>query len=138
MDALSVLAEQQVDPSAYVWVHAQNEKDRALHQRAAKAGAWIELDGVSEQSSAAHVTAVMDLARGGVLERVLISQDAGWYHVGEPNGGSYRPYALLFDAFVPALRAAGLTEAEIQALLVENPAQAFQVRKRLLSPPGRA
>ena len=28
--------------------------------------------------------------------------------------------------------------AEIQALLVENPAQAFQVRKRLLSPPGRA
>jgi phosphotriesterase-related protein len=137
-DILATLARLGVSGEAYVWVHAQSEKDPVRRAAVANKRAWVELDGVSPKTLDDHVAAVVDLKARGFLGRVLVSQDAGWYHVGEPNGGSYRPYALLFDAFVPALRAAGLTEAEIQALLVENPAQAFQVRKRLLSPPGRA
>src|SRR6267142_786931 len=86
MDILSVLDAQRISPAAFVWVHAQNEKDRALHLRAARAGAWIELDGVAEDSLDAHVSAVVDLARAGQLGRVLLSQDAGWYRVGEPAG----------------------------------------------------
>jgi predicted metal-dependent phosphotriesterase family hydrolase len=123
MDILSVLAEQRISPSAYVWVHAQNEKDGALHQRAARAGAWIELDGIAEESRDAHVAAVMALARAGQLPRVLISQDSGWYHVGEPGGGRFRPYTFLFDGFLPALRRAGLTEGDVRTLLVANPAR---------------
>jgi len=42
MDILSTLDEQGVSPAAFVWVHAQNEKDRALHLRAARAGAWTQ------------------------------------------------------------------------------------------------
>jgi predicted metal-dependent phosphotriesterase family hydrolase len=123
MDILSVLQEMKVAPSAYVWVHAQNAKDRALHLRAAKAGVWIELDGVSETSRDAHLAAVMDLKKAGLLERVLISQDAGWYRVGEPGGGRFRPFTYLLDAFVPALREAGLGEADVRTLLVANPAR---------------
>jgi len=123
MDILSVLEEQRLSPTAFVWVHAQNEKDRALHLRAAKAGAWIELDGVSEAARDAHVAAVMDLARAGLLERVLLSQDAGWYRVGEPGGGRFRPYTYLIDGFIPALRQAGLGESDVRALLVDNPAR---------------
>jgi phosphotriesterase-related protein len=68
---------------------------------------------------------VMDLARAGHIERVLISQDAGWYHVGEPAGGRFRPYTFLFDGFLPALRRAGLTEGDVRTLLVDNPARLF-------------
>jgi phosphotriesterase-related protein len=125
MDILSVLGEARVSPSAYVWVHAQNEKDRALHLRAAAAGAWIELDGVSEESLDAHVGAVMDLALKGHLRRVLVSQDAGWYHVGEAGGGRFRPFTFLLDGFVPALRRTGLAEADVRTLLVDNPARAL-------------
>lgn len=125
MDILSVLGAQRVSPTAYVWVHAQNEKDRALHLRAAAAGAWIELDGVAEESLDAHVGAAVDLARKGHLKRVLVSQDAGWYHVGEAGGGRFRPFTLLFDGFVPALRRAGLAEADVRTLLVDNPARAL-------------
>jgi phosphotriesterase-related protein len=128
MDILTVLEEQRVPPAAFVWVHAQNEKDRTLHLRAARAGAWIELDGISDESRDAHVSAVMDLSRAGHLSRVLISQDAGWFHVGEPAGGSFRPYTFLFDGFLPALRRAGLREADVRTVLVDNPA-------RLLGPP---
>jgi phosphotriesterase-related protein len=123
LDILAVLGEQKVPASAYVWVHAQNEKDGALHLRAAAAGAWIELDGVSEESLDAHVAAVVALK--GHLKRLLVSQDAGWYHVGEPGGGRFRPYTFLFDGFVPALRRAGLRDADVRTLLVDNPARAL-------------
>jgi len=123
MDILSVLDEQRVSPIAFVWVHAQNEKDGAVHRRAARAGAWIELDGIAEESRDAHVSAVLALVRAGQLRRTLISQDSGWYHVGEPGGGRFRPYTYLFDGFLPALRQAGLSERDVRTLLVDNPAR---------------
>jgi phosphotriesterase-related protein len=69
------------------------------------------------------VTAMRDR---GLLAQVLISQDAGWYRVGEPNGGELRGYGLLFEDFLPRLRAAGLREDEIEQLLVRNPRRAIQ------------
>jgi phosphotriesterase-related protein len=124
-----------VSPEAYVWVHAQNAVDGATRGWAAQQGTWLELDGVGAESLGAHAEAVTDLFRRDRLDRVLVSQDAGWYHVGEPGGGIYRPHTLLFDAFVPALRARGLGDADIRALLVTNPARAFAVRRRA-SPPA--
>jgi phosphotriesterase-related protein len=111
-----------VAPSAYVWVHAQNEPDRARQIAAAARGAWVELDGVGPETAEATARAVSELAEAGQLGRTLVSQDAGWYHVGEPGGGDFRPFTLLFDAFLPALRARGLGESEIRSLLVDNPA----------------
>jgi predicted metal-dependent phosphotriesterase family hydrolase len=122
-DIAGVLRAERLPPDAYVWVHAQNEKDRAVHRRLAGEGVWISLDGVSEASLDTHVGATLDLARAGLLGRVLVSQDAGWYHPGEPGGGTFRPYTFLFDTFLPALRTAGLTEADTRTLLVDNPAR---------------
>jgi phosphotriesterase-related protein len=130
LEVVSVLAGLGVPPEAYVWVHAQNEKDLATRCWAAQQGAWVELDGVGPESLEAHVEGVLDLFRRDRLDRVLVSQDAGWYHVGEPGGGAYRPHTFLFDAFVPALRARGLGEAEIRMLLGTNPAKAFAIRPR--------
>ena len=134
IEIVRVLAERGVAPSAYVWVHAQNEPDRATRGWAAQQGVFVELDGVSPGSLDTHVDAVVDLKRRDRLDRVLVSQDAGWYHVGEPGGGSYRSHAFLFDSFVPALRAAGLSEDDVETLLVRNPAEAFAIRRRLLRP----
>jgi phosphotriesterase-related protein len=130
LEILSILKKAGVAPEAYVWVHPQNEKDRATHSRVAQQGAWVEFDGVSPQGLEAHVEAVVDLFHRHQLDRVLVSQDAGWYHVGEPGGGAYRPHTLLFDAFVPALRVRGIDDAGTRTLLVENPARAFAIRRR--------
>jgi len=134
MEILEVLQKGGVSPEAYVWVHSQNDKEQAGRSWAAQQGSWVELDGVGSGSIGAHVEAVLDLWRRGRLDRVLVSQDAGWYHVGEPGGGTYRPHTVLFDAFVPALRARGIGDVGISTLLIENPARAFAIRRRALPP----
>jgi len=125
MDVVATLRAEGVSPRAYIWVHAQNEPDRALHVRAAEAGAFVELDGISPDSLGSHVETVTDMIGRGLLSQLLVSQDAGWYHVGEERGGRFRPYTYLFDGFLPSLRRAGVSEAEIRTLLVDNPARAL-------------
>jgi phosphotriesterase-related protein len=112
-----------VRPDAYVWVHAQNEKDNRVHIDAAKAGAWIELDGINERSLETHRTAVKALIDAGHLNRILISQDSGWYRPGEAGGGRYNGYTFLFDSFLPALKSIGVSEAQIRTIMVDNPAR---------------
>ena len=128
MAELELLDEARVPASSFIWVHAQSERDSAFHTRAAKAGAWVEFDGISETSISRHVELVLQMKTQGLLGRVLVSHDAGWYRVGEPGGGQFRPFDTLFTKFIPALAAAGLTSSEVNQLLVENPRQALTAR----------
>lgn len=61
---------------------------------------------------------------------MLVSQDAGWYHVGEPRGGKIRPFDTVFTAFIPALRGRGFTTTEIDTRFIDNPATAFSLAVR--------
>jgi phosphotriesterase-related protein len=110
---------------AFVWVHAQNEPDADLHLSAARDGVWISFDGLSEESLERYLALVVAMRRAGSIDRVLLSHDAGWYHVGEPDGGTYRPHDLLFTAFISRLRERGVSDADIRQLLVENPRRAL-------------
>jgi phosphotriesterase-related protein len=127
MAELEILKEEDVAPSAFIWVHAQNEKDQSLHERAANLGAWVEFDSISPQSIEQHVEQVRHMQHQELLHRVLISQDAGWYHVGEPGGGEFRSYQFIFTDFLPALQKAGLADQDFHALLVKNPADALSI-----------
>ena len=125
---LQILKGEGVEPSAFIWVHAQAETDASLHRQAAELGAWVEFDGIAPETVAKHVELVLAMKHAGFLHRVLISQDAGWYHVGEPGGGEFRGYDTLFTLFVPALRKAGASASDISTLLVRNPHQALSLR----------
>jgi phosphotriesterase-related protein len=126
---LTVLKQEEVEPSAFIWVHAQNEADPGFHQRAAALGAWLEFDSISHDSIAQHVELVLRMKRAGYLRRVLISQDAGWYEVGKPGGGPFRDYDTLFTEFLPALRKAGASEHDLHTLTVQNPREALTIRQ---------
>ena len=129
-EQLAILADEGVHPSAWIWVHAQNEPDTENHAWGAWQGAWLSFDGISPESLERHLSRVVDMKRLGLLHRVLLSHDAGWYLPGELGGGAFRPYDTLFTEFIPALREAGFTPDEIRQLTVTNPQRAFQVRIR--------
>jgi phosphotriesterase-related protein len=125
--SLDVLDAVGVAAGAFIWVHAHNERDEASLKRAAGRGAWVEFDGIGPNSVARHVQLVTMMADAGHLGRVLVSHDAGWYHVGEEGGGTFRPFDTLFLRFVPAIVQA-LGESAATQLLVTNPAQALARR----------
>jgi phosphotriesterase-related protein len=131
MAELDLLEAAGVAPGSFIWVHAQSERDDAFHIRAGRRGAWVEFDGLSPASVARHVELVLRMKNADLLGRVLVSHDAGWYHVGEPGGGQFRSFDTLFTTFVPALHQAGISDAEVRRLLVENP------RAALTPAPGR-
>jgi phosphotriesterase-related protein len=122
---LDILAEMGVPPSEFIWVHAQNERDHEMHYQAARSGTWVEFDGLSEKSLDWHLACVRAMAEAGLLNRTLVSHDAGWYRPGESGGGRYRGYTLLFREFLPRLRQSGFSGAEIDQLLVVNPREAL-------------
>lgn len=129
-EQLEILKSRGVSPAAKIWIHAQSEKDPAYHIAAAKQGGWVSFDGVSPQTVEAHLACLQTMKREGLLGRVLVSQDAGWYHVGEPGGGSYRNYNSVFDELLPAMRQNGFTQPEINRVFIDNPAEAFAIKVR--------
>lgn len=65
------------------------------------------------------------LADEGLLDHILISHDIAFKHRLESYGGP--GYAHILKAGLPLLRRKGLTEEQIHAVLVENPARLLQI-----------
>ena len=133
--ALSVLEtvhSEGVAPSALIIVHADNIADVNVHIQVGQAGAWLGYDNISDKSIEKHVRLIKQMLEAGFTSRILISHDAGWYNVGEADGGRsrIRPYTAISDQLVGALKAAGVSDDKLHMLLVDNPAEAFTVKVR--------
>jgi phosphotriesterase-related protein len=129
-EQLDILQQMKVSPRAFVWTHAQVEKDISLHSKAAKKGAWISLDGIGWGEAEWYAETIAQLKKEGWLKNILLSHDAGWYKPGETNGGEFKGYTNLFTTVLPLLRQKGFTMRDIYQLLVTNPAQAFGISVR--------
>jgi phosphotriesterase-related protein len=120
VEQLEIVAAEKVSPAKFVWVHAQNERDQRVHEKMARAGAWVSLDGIGPETAAFHLECVRSLAAKGLLGRTLLSQDSGWYHVGEAGGGEFRGYTYIYGDFLKRLE-----PAQVPVLMWENPRSAF-------------
>jgi phosphotriesterase-related protein len=130
---LAILQKAGVHANAFRWVHAQQEKDKSIHLSAAKMGAWIEFDGINASEPASltqHLEFVKFMKENGLLNQTLISQDAGWYNVGETDGGRFRPFTAIFETFIPLLKQQDFTDPEINQLLVHNPRESLMIKVR--------
>jgi phosphotriesterase-related protein len=131
-EEIEILKKLGVAPDAFIWVHAQSEKDHSQHIKAARDGMWVSLDGVSDSNIPQYVDSLVLLKKEKLLNRVLISHDAGWYEPGKPDGGNFRGYTAIFKLLLPALKEKGFVNKEVDQLLIENPRQAFAIRVRRL------
>jgi len=133
-EQISVLQSHDIDPSCFIWVHAQ-QGSLAGNIRVAEMGSWISLDNVSldreagsEYDVAWYADRIQNLKEAGYLDRVLISHDAGWYKPEEENGGTIRGFTAIFTDLVPALEKKEFSPKEINLLLEVNPRNAFSIR----------
>jgi predicted metal-dependent phosphotriesterase family hydrolase len=129
-EQLEILEKQGVSPMARVWFHAQSEPDQAFHIKAAKLGCWVSFDGVNPQTLLDNLGYLKTMKAQGLLHRVLVSQDSGWYNVGEPGGGNFKPYTCIINDLIPLLKRNGFTPQELDLLFRTNPQAAFSIKVR--------
>ncbi len=130
LEQYEIIRQLHVSPEAWIWVHAQSEKDTRIHLRLAKAGTWISFDGLNKDNTKEYLQLLRVMKREHCLHRVLISHDAGWYNVGSENGGTYSPHTTAFNSFIPMLLTNGFTTGDIEQVFEKNPADAFTIRVR--------
>lgn len=133
-EQIKVLQSYGINPSSFIWVHAQRGTLEG-NIRAASDGTWISLDNVNQQRESGsnfsvewYAHRIVALKEAKLLHRVLISHDAGWYSPGEKGGGSIRGFTAIFTKLIPILEEHGLSQDELDQLLVINPREAFTIR----------
>lgn len=136
---MEILAEEGVAPEALVWTHAQGGT-HAGHEKVARTGAWVSLDGMGWIDPTDHngdstalknyIVMIKNLKDKKLLHRTLLSHDAGWYTHGAKDALIYKSYTPIFKLVIPELKKAGFTEADIRQLLVENPKKAYAIQAR--------
>jgi phosphotriesterase-related protein len=125
LELLRVVREERLEPDRLVVAHLDAVDDWSVHAKVFEWGAWASYDGVSE-STAERTLKLLELAEG-FEEQVLLSQDAGWYNVGEPGGGRIRGYSYLVKVFSHLIEEK-FGKSLVEKLLVRNPARAFEMR----------
>ncbi len=129
-----------IDPSAFIWVHAQRGTLDA-NISAAREGAWISLDNVRERKDLEpgapnsiewYADRIIKMKEEGLLHKILISHDSGWYDPAIPGGGPYKGYTDIFEYLIPILKERGVTQDDIDQIMVKNPVEAYTVRIRKL------
>ena len=132
LDQLTVFEAEGADLSRVVIGHADSYPSLDYHLAIAERGATVEFDflGMSFSPLERHgegriVDNLRELLSRGHVERVLLSQDVCHDSQLRRYGGN--GYTYLAETFLPRLRAAGVSEAEIRTITVDNPRRLLTV-----------
>jgi phosphotriesterase-related protein len=127
-EQIRMLKAEGVLPNAFIWVHAQAGGIQS-GVLAAGQGVWISCDNVQADSANIRQTVefLSAMRQAGLLDKVMVSHDAGFYDVGKPEGGEFRGFTAVFTHLIPALKAGGFSERDIRQIFVLNPAKAFAI-----------
>ncbi len=125
-DQLAVLAELGYPPEKFIWIHANAEPDFALNLEMARQGVWIEYDGIGwDTPNRYFIDRIHQLIAAGLADRILLSQDRGWFDPAQPGGGSPKPFTYIIESFLPELSESGLGQDLIWQFTHTQPFQAF-------------
>jgi len=127
---LKILKEMGVSPESFIWVHAQSEDNNDNYLKAADMGCWISLDGLGWELEK-HIEKLLFAKRNGILNRILISHDSGWYDPQKENQ-TIKPFTNIFKRLYPELKSYGFTDDEFKLLISVNPSKAFTIEVRNL------
>ncbi|WP_323101397.1 phosphotriesterase [Intrasporangium sp. YIM S08009] len=106
--------------------------DAGAHLAVAERGAYVAIDHVGSEGGD-HVTdkervaLVTELVDAGHTDRILLSCSATGAAFG--HDGIDTPYSHVLTSFVPALKAEGVSEDDVQRILVANPRALLTVKE---------
>jgi len=125
LEQLGIFEQMKVDPRRICIGHLADIRDdpkAETHKTIARRGAYVGFDtvgiptGLSDEAKVGMIVAVLE---AGLEDRVLLSSDMAIEGLLKKNGGG--GYSLVLTDFVPKLKAAGVKEATLHKILVDNP-----------------
>ncbi len=135
-----VLVEQGVPAHRIVIGHSCGTSDHGYHMRIARGGSYLGfdrfgLDALNPDSE--RVSSMLRLIEKGAGDRIVVSHDSVWCWRGEPFANPNVLEALrktnhplhFTQRMLPILREGGASEAQIEALLSDNPRRFFAGHK---------
>ncbi len=124
---LDLLERLGVNPGRVIIGHVDHNPDYYVHRRLASRGAYLGYDRMHRTvsgSDADVVALLLRMVEGGFGDRVLLSVDvARRSRFKAYGGGPGLTYVL--EHVVPRLREEGLSEGEVEQIMVRNPARAL-------------
>jgi phosphotriesterase-related protein len=131
--ALDALTRHGVDPARIVIAHMGDSNDLHYLKRVADAGAWLGCDrfGIEHFNPLAdRIRTLVALIGEGYAGQIHLSHDAACFmdfFVGNPFFANEKPdYLLISNQVLPALLDAGVTQEQIDQMMVGNPVRFFE------------
>ncbi|MCC6240949.1 MAG: phosphotriesterase-related protein [Phycisphaerales bacterium] len=130
LEQIAMLREYGADPAKIIIGHLGDRRGAHHLLPIAERGVYLEIDNIGyldyqpESVRADNVTA---LCKEGFVDQVLLSEDICMLGHLKYRGG--KGYGYLLEVFIPLLKARGVTEGQIHAMLVKNPARALSRRR---------
>jgi len=128
-EQVNLLLEEGVAPDRIIIGHHGDKRHVEHELGLLEEGVYVQIDHVGfgdlqpDEQRAHNVKALIDAGYG---DRILISQDVCFPQHLEWFGGS--GYGYLLRRFVPMLRDVGVTQSQIDSLLIANPARVLSIR----------
>ena len=122
VDQLNILEAAGADLDITVIGHCDTNRDLNYSRKLLGRGVWIAYDAVGQldkQTDELRAESIATLLREGHGEKLLISTDIAGRSRMVAHGG--QGYGYLLTKFVPMLKSAGVTDAEITMLTEHNP-----------------
>ena len=131
--AQDVFRQEGADLSKIVIGHSGDSTDLAYLTKLAEAGSFIGMDRFGLDVLLPfedRVNTIVELCKRGFAEKMVLSQDASCYidwlpQEQLPLAAPKWNYTHIHDDVLPALLERGVTEAQIQTMLVDNPRRYF-------------
>lgn len=140
IEQLDVLEQEGADPAKIIIGHALVNPNLAQLLEICRRGANLQIDHIgipwqnpsAEALDEAMANAVCELAAAGYLDRLVFTYDRFFHHCRgpvtdeEPDMLNERvDFGYMFDSFLPRLAKKGFTQAEVDSVLIGNPARIF-------------
>ena len=124
LEQLEILRAEGVDPSRIVIGHTDTVPAPGYAMRLASQGVYLGIDTINSahpREVGTRVSLVMELVRGGYLDRILLAHDVCLVSHLSAYGGN--GFGFVLGHFRSFLLAAGLTEKEFEQIMIANPAR---------------
>jgi phosphotriesterase-related protein len=125
LEHLRILCEEGADPSRVAIGHSDSYLNLEYHEAILRQGAYVQFDNIGYKLPAVAspeprlIAVVVELVRRGWAHRLLLSQDI--CHRSHLKAYAGNGYDYLICCFLPKLREAGVDDASIRLMTVDNP-----------------